>query len=75
MREKRENFSRALEYARLALISARRLNRPSMDPLERARLVRHEARFLKRIAKLEHRIKSGSQPGCQRPLLGDQASV
>jgi len=70
-----KDFHRALEYARLAVINLRRLHGRSRNPVERAQLVRREARFLKRIARLEHRIRSAFQPRCQTDLLGGHASV
>jgi len=70
-----KDFKRALEYARLALISLRRFSGQASNPLERARITRHEARFLKRIARLEHRMRSGPTHGCVAPLLGGLTSV
>lgn len=70
-----KDYCRALEHAQLALINLRRFYGRARSPLERARLARNEARFLKRITRLQHRISSSALLGHQSPLLGDNLSV
>jgi len=69
-----KDLQRALEYARLALINFRRANRVSKNPVERARIGRHEATFLKRIERLQHRI-AVSVPPRQTALPGEHGAV
>jgi uncharacterized protein YprB with RNaseH-like and TPR domain len=52
-----KDFTRAAEFARLALVKIRRLRANSCDLYAAARGKRLEQTFLNRIARLEHRIK------------------
>ncbi len=52
-----KDFTRAAEFARLALAKVRRLRATSRDPYAAARGVRLEQTFVNRIARLEHRMK------------------
>jgi uncharacterized protein len=51
------DFTRAAEFAQLALAKARRLRTNSRDPCTAGRGMRLEQTFLNRIARLEHRIR------------------
>jgi uncharacterized protein YprB with RNaseH-like and TPR domain len=52
-----KDFTRAAEFAQLALAKVRRLRTNSRDPHAAARGIRLEQTFLNRITRLEHRIK------------------
>jgi uncharacterized protein YprB with RNaseH-like and TPR domain len=62
-----KDFTRAAEFARLALVKVRRLHANSRDLCAAARGMRLEQTFLNRIARLEHRIKPHDRG---LPLLG-----
>jgi len=70
-----KDLTRALEYAQLALVNLRRAYQGTRSPVEGARFARSEKQFLKRIERLEHRMKLGCEPVRQAPLLGERQSV
>lgn len=55
------DLRRALEYAQLALINLRRAYRGPRDPMQQARFMRNETNLLKRIERLQRRIKTNPQ--------------
>jgi uncharacterized protein YprB with RNaseH-like and TPR domain len=61
-----KDFSRATEFAQLALVKLRRQRVVSRDPYTSARLTRLEEKFLHRLARLQHQMKSSG--GLARPL-------
>jgi uncharacterized protein len=66
-----KDHGRALEFAQLALANLRRSRGPLRDPVTHIRFARLEGNSLKRIARLQRRMKLNSQA----PLLGDQNAV
>jgi uncharacterized protein len=51
-----KDFTRAMEFARLALAKATRLRGRSRDPYAAARLARMEQQLLNRVTRLQHRM-------------------
>ena len=70
-----KDLHRALEYAQLGLVNLRRAYRGTRNPVAGARFARSEKHFLKRIERLQHRMKLTCEPGRQAPLLGEQHPV
>jgi tetratricopeptide (TPR) repeat protein len=66
-----KDFTRALQFARLALTKLRRVTTFSRDHLASARNSRLERTILHRITRLERRIKSN----CALPALGPACDV
>ena len=66
---------RALEFARLALASLRRSRGTRRDLSGQAGFARVEANLLKRMARLEHRIRSCSGAGNQTQFPAAQPSI
>ena len=67
-----KDFSRATEFAQLALVKLRRQRVVSRDPYTSARLTRLEEKFLHRLARLQHQMKSSG--GLARPLALSRSS-
>jgi uncharacterized protein len=53
-----KDFTRALEFAQLALSKLRRLRSPSRDPLATARAFQRDQTLQKRVARLQRRISA-----------------
>jgi len=62
------DHARALEFAQLGLAKVRRSRTSLRDRLVQARLARLEANFLKRVARLQHRIGLDLSAGTQARL-------
>jgi uncharacterized protein len=67
-----KDFSRATEFAQLALVKLRHQRVVSRDPYTSARLTRLEEKFLHRLARLQHLMKSSD--GLARPLALSRSS-
>jgi hypothetical protein len=67
-----KDFSRATEFVQLALVKLRRQRVVSRDPYTSARLTRLEEKFLHRLARLQHQMKSSG--GLARPLALSRSS-
>jgi uncharacterized protein YprB with RNaseH-like and TPR domain len=70
-----KDLNTALEYAQLALVNLRRRYRGSRNPGEGARFARNERSFLKRIERLQHRIRLDCERVVEAPLLGEHRQV
>ena len=57
---RRKDFSRALEFAELAVSKLRRARNRSHDALRSSRNLRLEQRFLNRVSRLKHRMNSSA---------------
>jgi uncharacterized protein YprB with RNaseH-like and TPR domain len=62
-----KDFTRAMEFARLALAKVTRLRGHSRDPYAATRIARKEQQLLNRVARLQHRI--GLAIGSRRRAL------
>src|ERR1700676_929471 len=60
-----KDYLRALEFARLALGNLRKSRAGLKDPFTQARFIRREAKLLKRVVRLQHRIRLSSGAGAQ----------
>jgi uncharacterized protein len=67
-----KDFSRATEFVQLALVKLRRQQVVSRDPYTSARLTRLEEKFLHRLARLQHLMKSSD--GLARTLALSRSS-
>ena len=72
-----KDFTRAMEFARLALGKVARLRAHSRDPLAVARLARMEQQLLNRVARLQHRMgfAIGARRRAPLPLLDPPPAV
>ena len=68
-----KDFDRALEFAELAAAKLRR--GPLSGAQVEARRARQDAKLMKRIGRLRHRIGTGCGPDRQKPLLCGQSLV
>ena len=67
-----KDFSRATEFAQLALVKLRHQRVVSRDPYTSTRLTRLEEKFLHRLARLQHLMKPSD--GWARPLALSRSS-
>ena len=58
-----KNLARAVEFAELGLAKLGRERAHSHDPMATARLTRIEAKFVRRLERLRHRMKPANSPG------------
>jgi uncharacterized protein YprB with RNaseH-like and TPR domain len=69
-----KDYVRALEFARLALANSRKSRGPK-DPFAPARFIRLEAKLLKRVVRLEHRIELSSGVGAQTEFSASPSPI